>query len=58
MYRVRWDRLRDHTADDRERMAAEAVRSLTAPEAGATAVVQILGHKADLMFICFEAARL
>ena len=54
MYRVRWDRLRDHTADDRERMAAEAVRALTAPEAGSTAVVQILGHKADLMFICFR----
>jgi chlorite dismutase len=54
MYRVRWDRLRARTADDRERLAAEAVRALAVPDAGATAMVQILGHKADLMFICFR----
>jgi chlorite dismutase len=54
MYRVRWDRLRDATAADRERMADEAVRALTVPDAGATAYVQLLGHKADLMFICFR----
>ncbi len=54
MYRVRWDRLRDRTSGDRERMATEAVRALTVPDAGSTAVVQILGHKADLMFICFR----
>ncbi len=54
MYRARWDRLRDRTPQDRERMAAEAVRALAAPDAGSTAVVQVLGHKADLMFICFR----
>ena len=54
MYRVRWDRLRDRTSGDRERMAAEAVGALAVPDAGSTAVVQILGHKADLMFICFR----
>lgn len=54
MYRVRWDRLRDRTSADREGMAAEAVRALAVPDAGSTAVVQVLGHKADLMFICFR----
>ena len=54
MYRVRWDRLREKSPGDRERMAAEAVGALAAPDAGSTAVVQVLGHKADLMFICFR----
>ena len=55
MYRVRRDRLRDRTPGDRERMAAEAVGALAAaPDAGSNAVVQVLGHKADLMFICFR----
>jgi len=54
MYRVRWDRLRGHTSADRERLSAEAVRTLAVPDAGSTAVVQVLGHKADLMFICFR----
>ncbi len=54
MYRVRWDRLKARTSGDRERMAAEAVRALAPPDAGSTAVVQVLGHKADLMFICFR----
>ena len=54
MYRIRWDRLRERTSDDRERMAAEAVQALAVPDAGSTAVVQVLGHKADLMFICFR----
>jgi peroxiredoxin len=54
MYRVRWDRLKDRTSADRERVAAEAVRALAVPDAGSTAVVQVLGHKADLMFICFR----
>ena len=54
MYGVRWDRLRDRTPADRERMAVEAVRTLAAPNAGSTALVQVLGHKADLMFICFR----
>jgi peroxiredoxin len=54
MYRVRWDRLRDRTSGDRDRMAGEAMRALAVPDAGATAAVQVLGHKADLMFICFR----
>jgi len=54
MYRVRWDRLRGRPSGDRERMAGEAMRALAVPDAGSTAVVQVLGHKADLMFICFR----
>jgi len=54
MYRVQWDRLRDLTPGDRERMAAEAVEALAAPDAGSHAVVQVIGHKADLMFVCFR----
>jgi chlorite dismutase len=54
MYRVRWDRLRDRTSADRERLSTEAVRALAVPDAGSTALVQVLGHKADLMFICFR----
>ena len=30
------------------------MRALAVPDAGATAFVQMLGHKADLMFICFR----
>src|SRR5918996_3089128 len=54
LYRVRWDRLRDMSDAGRASLAEEAVRALTVPDAGATACVQMLGHKADLMFICFR----
>jgi hydrogen peroxide-dependent heme synthase len=56
MYRVRWDRLREEKTNDRERdrMAEEVAAALAVPDAGSTAFVQILGHKADLMFICFR----
>jgi chlorite dismutase len=54
MYRVRWDRLRGRASSERERMGAEAARALSVPDAGSTAFVQMLGHKADLMFICFR----
>jgi len=54
MYRVRWDKLRGLDAADRDRVADEAVRALSVPDAGSTAFVQTLGHKADLMFICFR----
>lgn len=54
MYRVRWDRLRALPAAERERLAHEAIQALVAPEDGPTAFVQILGHKADLMFVCFR----
>ena len=54
MYRVRWDLLRGLSDDVRRRLADEAMRALSGPEAGATACVQMLGHKADLMFIAFR----
>src|SRR5687768_5244675 len=54
MYRVRWDRLRSKASTDIQRMADEANRALAVPDAGATAAVQMLGHKGDLMFICFR----
>jgi len=54
MYRVRWDRLKDKAPADLDRMAAEAAQALAAPHAGSTALVQVLGHKADLMVICFR----
>lgn len=54
MYRIRWDRLRERTATDCDRLAGEAVRALAVPDAGSTAFVQLLGHKADLMFVCFR----
>ena len=54
MYRVRWDRLRSLAPADIETLADEANRALAVPDAGATAAVQMLGHKGDLMFICFR----
>jgi peroxiredoxin len=54
LYRVRWDRLRGLSGGDRDRMADEMTRALAVPDAGATAFVQMLGHKADLMFVCFR----
>jgi chlorite dismutase len=54
MYRVRWDRLRGISQDQRSSLAQEAARALVVPDAGATAFVQMLGHKADLMFVCFR----
>jgi chlorite dismutase len=54
MYRVRWDRLRSLEAGERERLADEAASALAVPDAGATAFVQTLGHKADLMVVCFR----
>jgi hydrogen peroxide-dependent heme synthase len=54
MYRVRWERLRGMAGGDRQHMADEAAGALAVPDAGATAFVQTLGHKADLMIICFR----
>src|ERR1044071_1361625 len=54
MYRVRWDRLRDVSESDRHKLAEEATGALMVPDAGSTAFVQVLGHKADVMFICFR----
>jgi peroxiredoxin len=53
MFRVRWDKVRGLGADALQALAAEATRALTS-EAGPTAYVQMLGHKADLMVICFR----
>jgi hydrogen peroxide-dependent heme synthase len=54
LYRVRWSSLRPVLAPDRARMAEDAVQALTVADSGATAWVQMLGHKADLMVICFR----
>src|SRR4030095_13676855 len=54
MYRVRWDQLKSRSSADRERLANEAARALAVPDAGSTAFVHVLGHKADLMVICFR----
>jgi chlorite dismutase len=54
MYRVGWDRIRDLSAGERSQLADEAIAALAVPDAGATAFVQMLGHKADLMVICFR----
>jgi chlorite dismutase len=54
MYRVRWDRVRALGKADRQRMAEEAAAAVTVPDGGSTAFVQVLGHKADLMLICFR----
>ena len=54
MYRVRWDALRAASHGDLQRLADEATRALAVPDAGSTAFVQMLGHKADLMLVCFR----
>jgi chlorite dismutase len=54
MYRVRWEGLRQEGAARLQQMSDEVARTLAAPDAGSTALVQVLGHKADLMFICFR----
>ncbi|NOT43517.1 MAG: heme-dependent peroxidase [Acidobacteria bacterium] len=54
MYRVRWDRLRGQSPEILSRLADEVRTAIGQPEAGATAFVQMLGHKADLMVICFR----
>jgi chlorite dismutase len=54
MYRIKWNDLRTVVDADRHRLADEAVRALAVPDAGATAFVQMLGHKSDLMIVCFR----
>ena len=54
MYRVRWDRLRGASGAELAKLADDAAAALAVPDAGSTAFVQMLGHKADLMFICFR----
>lgn len=54
MYRVRWDRLRLLSPQARQQMADEVAAALSQTDSGPTALVQVLGHKADLMLICFR----
>jgi len=54
MYRLNWDSARRLQDADIRRISNEAVSALAVPDAGATAFVQMLGHKGDLMVICFR----
>ncbi|MGE0393121.1 MAG: hydrogen peroxide-dependent heme synthase [Vicinamibacterales bacterium] len=54
MFRVRWDRVRALSAEERKALADEASAALTVTDGGATAFVQMLGHKAELMVIIFR----
>jgi chlorite dismutase len=54
MYRIKWNELRALSDADRARLADETVRAMAGPDAGATAFVQMLGHKGDLMIVCFR----
>jgi peroxiredoxin len=58
MYRVDWGRLGQAYPGDRQQMAEEFAAAVTtgvaSAEDGATALVQLLGHKGDLMVIVFR----
>jgi chlorite dismutase len=56
MFRLDWGRLRETHPDERQHMADETSAALTVTNAadGATALVQLLGHKGDLMVIAFR----
>ena len=56
MFRLDWGRLREAHPDERRQMADEAAAALAVNNAadGATALVQLLGHKGDLMVIAFR----
>ena len=58
MFRVDWARLGAADARDREQIASDAASVLAGltpdPADGATALVQLLGHKGDLMVIAFR----
>ncbi|MGE3275054.1 MAG: hydrogen peroxide-dependent heme synthase [Vicinamibacterales bacterium] len=58
MYRVDWERLKALFPGERHQMGVEAATALAKstpdPEHGATAFVQMLGHKADLMIVLFR----
>ena len=54
MYRVRWDRVREQSPEQLQRLAEEAVSALVVADAGPTGFVQMLGHKADLMIVLFR----
>ena len=58
MYRVDWPRLMATPSTNLDQMTQEAIDALNlgliASESGATALVQLLGHKGDLMVIAFR----
>jgi hydrogen peroxide-dependent heme synthase len=58
MYRVDWPRLMTTASADLDQLAQQGVEALNSglasAEAGATALVQLLGHKGDLMVIAFR----
>jgi hydrogen peroxide-dependent heme synthase len=56
MFRVDWGRLRDAYAGDRRQMADDTAAAVAPSDAadGATSLVQLLGHKGDLMVIAFR----
>src|SRR5688500_10775056 len=56
MFQVNWGRVREAYPGDRKQAADEAIAALTLadPAQGATAVVQLLGHKGGLMVIAFR----
>jgi chlorite dismutase len=56
MYRLEWSRLRALAAATRREIADEAAAATAGPDppSGATALVRLLGHKGDLMFIHFR----
>jgi chlorite dismutase len=56
MFRVDWGRLGDGYPGDRQQIADEAAALFAGGQGadGATALVQMLGHKADLMVIAFR----
>lgn len=54
MYRVRWERVRALSPDERKAIADEARAAVTVANGPSTAFVQMLGHKAELMLIVFR----
>lgn len=58
MFRIDWDRLRARTNSERVRLSGAFLEATTPPDlthsGGATAFVQLLGHKGDLMLILFR----
>lgn len=56
LFRLDWTGLRSESSEHRQRLADQAVAALvpSGADEGATAFVQVLGHKADLMLVIFR----
>jgi len=56
MYRVRWEAIKGLSSSVRHELAAEAAQALSSADSneGASTLVHVLGHKADLMVIHFR----